>query len=76
MHVSLAHIFVHRVVRNVANATGAGALRIENLIVVASCGQQGIARLFSVFRCNRGIRRGCLEFGAVFFRSSKSVLER
>jgi len=76
MHVPLADVFVHRIVGNIPNAAGAGPLCVEHLVVVDGRWQQGIARLFSVFCRDGGVRGRRLKFHAVLPCASESIVER
>ncbi len=75
--VSLAYIFMHRVVRDVADGCAwSVALGVENFVAVADRRQKSVASLGTVFMSQGRIGQGALKHGTVFSRAGQGVVER
>ena len=76
MHVSLADVFVHRVVRDEAGTVPrAIALRVKSLVVVIHAGKQCRRRLIAVLSSDRRIGQRGLKWHAVFSRPREGILQ-
>ena len=75
MHITLADVFVHRVVGNVAHAAGSISLGIKHLVVVRDRRQQRVFGLLGIFVSDLRLRERRLKLWAVLTRAYQRIIQ-